>query len=140
MEANFTPAEQVPVVRLNPETHERELVHLHWGLVPSWGSDLPIGKRLVHARCETVATKPAFRDSFRLRRCLVVVDSFDVGKRRGKSYRIQMKDGKPFDVGAMWDRWQGGDQAVESCAIITTATNESVSPINKRMSAADSCS
>jgi len=98
-------------------------------------TDPSIGCRRPHARCETVATKPAFRDAFRQRRCLVVVDSFDVGKGRGRERKaIQMKDGKPFGVGAIWDRWQHGDgEAVESCAIITTAANELVSPINDRM-------
>jgi len=121
----------VPVVRLNPQTHRRELVHLRWGLIPSSASDPFLGRRFVHARCETVATKPAFRDSFRQRRCLVVVDRFDVGKGRKA---IQMKDGKPFGVAAYMDRWQEGDgEPLESCAIITTAANELVRPINDRM-------
>lgn len=136
LDADFTPMERAPVVRVNPETHERELVRLRWGLIPSSAHDPSLGSRLIHARSETVATKPAFRESFRQRRCLVVVDSFDIGKRRGKgkkSYLIQMKDRKPFGVGAIWEWWQQGDEQIESCAIITTAANTLVSPINDRM-------
>lgn len=132
--ADFLPNESVPVVRLNPETRRRELVHLRWGLIPSWADDPSIASRLTHARAETVATKPAFRDSFRQRRCLLVVDSFNVGRQSGKSYAIQMINGKPFGVGAIWDRWViGGSEPIESCALITTEANELVRPINDRM-------
>jgi putative SOS response-associated peptidase YedK len=136
---DFVPSEPLPVVRLNPETHQRELVHLRWGLVPSWTTDPSIGSRLTHARAETVATKPAFRDAFRQRRCLVVVDSFFFflaksrkGKRRPNV--IQMKDGRPFGVGGIWERWQQSDaEPVETCAVLTTEANELVGPINDRM-------
>lgn len=135
--SDFVPNEPLPVVRLNPETHQRELVHLRWGLVPSWTTDPSSGSRLPHARADTVATKPAFRDVFRQRRCLVVVDSFFLaksGRDKRRSYVIQMKDGKPFGVGAIWDRWQQADaERVETCAVITTEANEVVSLINDRM-------
>lgn len=125
------------MVRLNPQTHHRELVHLRWGLVPSWADDPSISSRLTHARAETVATKPAFRDAFRQRRCLVVVDSFYLaksGRGRRRSYVIQMKDGRPFGVGGIWERsQQGGAEPVETCAVITTEANELVGPINDRM-------
>ncbi len=133
---SFIPLEQVTVVRQNPETQQREVVQLVWGLIPSWACGPSIGSRLVHARCKTAASKPAFRESFRQRRCLVVADSFDIGRRRGKGgsrYLIQMKDGKPFGVGSIWDRWEKEGLSVESCAIITTAANDLVWPINDRM-------
>ena len=130
---DFVPSEPIPVVRLNPETREREFVHLHWGLIPAWVSGPSLGSRLTHARAETVATKRAFREVFRRRRCLVVMDSFHLS-RRGKPYLIQMQDGQPFGVGAIWDGWQGDDENyIESCAVITTAANEVVQPINDRM-------
>jgi putative SOS response-associated peptidase YedK len=129
--SEFIPRERVPVVRLNPETHQRELVQLVWGLVPSWAEG-PSGDRFTHARFETIATKPAFRQAFQQRRCLVVVDSFALGKGAGNT--IRMKDGRPFGIGAIWERWQQDDQQpVESCAIITTAANDLVMPINDRM-------
>jgi putative SOS response-associated peptidase YedK len=66
--SDFVPSEPIPVVRLNLETREREFVHLHWGLIPTWVSDPALGTRLTHARSETVATKRAFREVFRRRR------------------------------------------------------------------------
>jgi len=125
--ADFLPTETVPVVRLNPETHQRELVQLRWGLIPSWAKHPSISSRLIYARAETVATKRSFQDAFRQRRCLVVVDSFRLGRRT-----IQMNDGRPFGMGGLWERWQG-DQEIESCAVITTTTNELVEPFNERM-------
>lgn len=128
-EADFTPQEQVLVVRQNPETLQRESVRMQWGLVPSWSESPAIGHRLIHARCETVATKRAFREAFRHRRCLIVVDSFQLKKRRA----IQMKDRRPFGVGGIWERWQRGDEEIQSCAVITTEANDPARPINNRM-------
>lgn len=123
------PTDQILVVRQNPETHQRESVTMQWGLVPSTAESLAIGRRLIHARAETVATRAAFRDAFRHRRCLIVADHFDVGRRKA----IEMKDGRPFGVGGIWERWQQGDESVDSCAVITTEANDLVRPINDRM-------
>jgi putative SOS response-associated peptidase YedK len=125
--SDFLPSELVPVVRLNPDTHQREMVHLRWGLIPSWADDPTIGDRLTHARSETVATKRAFQDAFRQRRCLLVTDGIEMGQRR-----IEMKDGRPFGMGGAWERREGGEP-VETCAVITTPANELVEPINNRM-------
>ena len=92
---DFVPSERIHVIRLNPETYEREFVHLHWGLIPVWVSGPSPGSRLTHARAETVATKRAFREVFRRRRCLVVMDSFHLSRQR-KPYLIQMTDGRPW--------------------------------------------
>jgi putative SOS response-associated peptidase YedK len=63
-------------IREQPGRHQRELVALHWGLVPFWADDPEIGSRMTNARSETAATKPAFRASFRSRRCLIAADGF----------------------------------------------------------------
>lgn len=126
--SDFRPTDMVPVIRLNPESGKRELVQLRWGLIPSWADDPSIGRRLIHARAETVATKRAFRDAFRHRRCMVVADTFHLRRQA-----IQMKDGQPFGMGGIWDRWQRDDEQIESCAVITTAANELVRPVNDRM-------
>jgi putative SOS response-associated peptidase YedK len=132
-DVDFTPLEQVLVVRQNPATHKRESVKMQWGLVTSWANSRTIGNRLIHARAETVAVKPAFREAFQHRRCLVVVDSFQLRGGR-KRMAIQMKDGRPFGVGGIWERWQQeGQEAMESCAIITVPANDLVRPINDRM-------
>lgn len=129
--------EQVLVVRQNPETHQRESVTVQWGLVPSRAESPKVGSRLIHARAETVATKPAFREAFISRRCLIVVDSFALswGRKAAQKQRfaIRMKDGRPFGVGGVWERWQHDDETIESCAVITTASDDLVRPINDRM-------
>ncbi len=130
--AAFTPLEQVLVVRQNPQTHQRESVRMQWGLVPSWAESPAIGSRLVHARAETVGTKRAFREAFRHRRCLIVMDSFQLSGRMNRRV-IQMKDGHPFGVGGVWERWQRGDEHIESCALITSEANDLVRTINDRM-------
>ena len=73
---NIAPTQDVAVVRQSPEPPLRELALLRWGLIPSWAKDPAIGNRMINARGETVATKPAFRAAFRRRRCLVLADGF----------------------------------------------------------------
>lgn len=119
----FVPSELVPVIRLNPETHQREMVILRWSLA----SDSSRGTRLTHARAETVATRRAFREAFRQRRCLIVTDGVEVRKRR-----LEMKNGQPFGMGGLWERWEESEQ-FETCTVITTSANELVQPIGDRM-------
>jgi len=95
LSSDFVPSEPIPVVRLNPETHQREYVHLHWGLIPAWVSAPSLGGRLTHARAETVATKRAFREVFRRRRCLVVVDSFQSSLGDYASQQVNATNGHP---------------------------------------------
>jgi len=73
---NIAPTQPVAAVRQAPASAGRELVILTWGLVPFWAKDPKIGARMINARSETVAEKPAFRAAFRRRRCLIVADGF----------------------------------------------------------------
>ena len=115
----------------------RELVRLHWGLVPSWAKEEAIGSRLINARAETVTEKPAFRAAFRSRRCLVLADGFYEWQRLGtrkQPYFISFRDRRPFAFAGLWERWQSGSgRSVESCTIITTSANEAVAPVHDRM-------
>lgn len=114
----------------------REWVWLRWGLVPSWAKDLAIGNRMINARAETVAEKPAFRAAFRRRRCLIVADGFyEWGRADGKKRpcHIHLPDDEPFAFAGLWERWGQGDQQVESCTIITTAANDTIAPLHDRM-------
>src|SRR5512135_2412699 len=90
---NIAPVQPVPVVRRDPASGERGLALLQWGLIPSWADDPAIGDRLINARAETVAEKPAFRTPFKKRRCLVVADGFYEWKREdGKTpYYFRLK-------------------------------------------------
>jgi len=107
-----------------------------WGLVPFWARDPSIGSRMINARSETVAEKPAFRAAFSRRRCLVVADGFYEWKRDGTSKRphlIRLPSRSPFTLAGLWEQWQRGQQVVRSCTILTTAPNRLVATIHDRM-------
>jgi putative SOS response-associated peptidase YedK len=78
---NIAATQEIAAMRWNAERLGRELAWLRWGLIPPWAEDPSIGNRMINARAETAATKPAFRDAFRSRRCLVPADDFYEWKR-----------------------------------------------------------
>jgi putative SOS response-associated peptidase YedK len=123
-------------MRLNPEGR-RELVNLRWGLIPSWARDEKIAYKLINARSETIAEKPAFRDAFRSRRCLVPVDGFYEWQKTagGKEpYYIRFRDEHPFLIAGLWERWLSPvGEHIETCTLITTGANELLRPIHDRM-------
>ena len=136
---NVAPSQTVPVIRPKPDDggEGRALAMLRWGLVPSWAKDPAIGTRMINARAEMAAEKPAFRAAMRARRCLVPADGFYEWRKLGKAkqpYLIRLADGGPFAFAGLWERWQGPDGAlVESCAILTTTANPLCAPIHPRM-------
>jgi putative SOS response-associated peptidase YedK len=133
---NIAPTQGVPVVRLAPDRAARGLDLLHWGLIPSWADDPAIGSRMINARAETVATKPAFRHAFKAKRCLVVTDAFYEWRKvdgRKQPYLIHLKDDRPFAFAGLWESWNKGGEPIESCTIITTEANELMAPIHDRM-------
>jgi putative SOS response-associated peptidase YedK len=134
---NIAPTQDVAVVRLGASG--RELLPMRWGLVPAWAKDVRMGVRLINARAESVAEKPAFRAALRARRCLIPADGFYEweGQARGPKlpFRIAMADGAPFAFAGLWERWQSvaDGQVVLSCTILTTEANAVVRPIHDRM-------
>ncbi len=134
---NIAPSQSVAVVRLHPDTARRELVQLHWGLIPSWAKDPRIGNQMINAKAETVATKPSFRSAFRKRRCLILASGFYEWQQQGKQKQpmyILLRDQRPFAFAGLWERWEPkGGEPVESCTIITTEPNEFMRPIHNRM-------
>ena len=144
---NIAPSQEVAAVRLGEgEAGPRHWVALRWGLIPSWapsGANEPgIGNRMINARAETLAEKPAFRAAFRRRRCLIPADGFYEWKtERGRKqpYRIALASGAPFAFAGLWERWEGSgggvgeDGAIESCAIVTTEANARLQAIHPRM-------
>jgi putative SOS response-associated peptidase YedK len=101
---NIAPSQLVLAVRERPGTHERELVALQWGLIPFWADDPEIGNQMANARSESVATKPAFRLSFRARRCLIVADGFyewQAHDGRKQPYYVRLKTGEPFGIAGL---------------------------------------
>jgi putative SOS response-associated peptidase YedK len=73
---NIAPTQSVPVIRQHPKEPVRELSLMRWGLIPSWAKDSTVGASMINARSETAATKPAFRDALKSRRCLIPADGF----------------------------------------------------------------
>ncbi len=135
---NIAPSQDVAAVRRAEDGDGRELVLLRWGLVPYWAKEPAIGNRMINARAETVAEKPAFRAAFRRRRCLVAADGFYEWQKtadgKKQPWFIRLADDAPFAIAGLWERWKSpqGD-AVESCTLITTEANETLEPIHDRM-------
>ena len=138
---NIAPTQTVPIVRA-AEAGARELALVHWGLIPHWAKEREIGSRMINARAETLAEKPAFRDSFRKRRCLIPASGFFEWKKEGKAkqpYLLRLRDGAPFAFAGLWSRWRepgrGEEGVVDSCAIVTTSPNELAATVHDRMPA-----
>lgn len=134
---NVAPSQEVPVIRRGADGRAH-FAMLRWGLVPSWAKDLKIGTKMINARAETVAEKPAFRAAFKARRCLVPADGFYEWRAEegGKQpYLIRMADEAPFAFAGLWESWRNPEsgETVESCTIIVTDANDLVAPIHDRM-------
>jgi putative SOS response-associated peptidase YedK len=136
---NIAPTQPVAIVRPTAAGSGRELAWLRWGLVPAWAKDPAIGARLINARAETAAEKPAFRAAMRTRRCLVVADGFYEWQRTGRAkqaYLFQLRGGRPFAFAGLWETWRRPDNSpLETCTLLTTDANELVRPIHDRMPA-----
>jgi putative SOS response-associated peptidase YedK len=132
---NIAPTQRAPVVR-SAADGRRELVELRWGLIPSWASDASIGNRMINARNETAAEKPAFRAAIRQRRCLIPADGFYEWQKHGRHKQpifIHRSDDAPFAFAGLWERWTDAQQALETFTILTTAANEHLRPLHERM-------
>jgi putative SOS response-associated peptidase YedK len=132
---NIAPSQRVLAIRQRANG-KRELVPLSWGLVPFWADDPTIGNRLINARAETAATKPAFRRGFASRRCLIVADGFYEWQAEGRHkqpWYIQLASGQPFGFAGLWERWEKGGTPIQSCTVLTCPANSLMQPIHNRM-------
>ena len=133
---NIAPTQQVLTV-VSGEVRQASL--MRWGLIPPWAKDASIGSRMINARAETVAEKPAFRDALKRRRCLVLADGFYEWQKTGgtkRPMRIVMRTGEPFAFAGIWSVWKDpAGSRIESCAIVTTTANDLLRPIHHRMPA-----
>jgi putative SOS response-associated peptidase YedK len=124
----------------------RALGSFRWGLVPSWAKDPSVGARMINARAEGIADKPAFRAAVARRRCLIPADAFyewqrresPDGKRAGRlPYAVRRKDGRPMAFAGLWEVWrdkaQPGAEPLRTCVIVTTRANDLMAPIHDRM-------
>jgi putative SOS response-associated peptidase YedK len=125
----------------------RELRVVRWGLVPFWAKDISIGSRLINARAETVATKPAFRRAFARHRCLLPADGFyeweksgDQKKGAKQPYYIRREDGGVLAFAGLYELWRDKDRPDDdpdswlwTATIITTRAEDEVGRIHDRM-------
>lgn len=131
---NAAPGQPLPVV-IQP-ADQRILAAYIWGLVPFWAKDKKIGNRLINARAETVASKPAFRSAFKRQRCLVPADGFFEWSKKSKPhvpFYITLKNRHPFAFAGIYDHWEHNQEVLHSFAIITTDANGLVARIHDRM-------
>ena len=136
---NIAPTQPVPVLR-EIEPGRREVAMLHWGLIPSWAREKSVGNRMINARAETLAERPAFRVAFRRRRCVVLADGWYEWQAvaSGKQpWFIHSRDGAPMGLAALWESWRdpAGGEPVDSCAIVTTDALGPLADIHHRMPA-----
>jgi putative SOS response-associated peptidase YedK len=153
---NFNTAPTTDVYVVYADGGTRRLDTFHWGLVPVWADDVSVGNRMINARAETVATKPAYRRAFKQRRCILPVDGFyewkapPPGEKRKQPYFIHRPDGEPYAFAGLWEEWHGtmsdgklvkapkgtppeDEVTVRSVTIITGAANDTMSQLHDRM-------
>jgi putative SOS response-associated peptidase YedK len=149
--ANVAPTLDVPALVSTKEGRRIKL--LRWGLVPYWADDPSIGHRLINARSETAAEKPAFREAFKRRRCVIPANGFyewedipaepslDLGLEPGpkgktikQPYFFHRADGQLMGMAGVWERWKQPDgQVMETCAVLTTEPNKTLARFHDRM-------
>jgi putative SOS response-associated peptidase YedK len=128
-----------------------ELQVFHWGLIPVWAKERKIGQRMINARAETLAEKPAFKGVFKKHRCIIPMDGFyewapgreggpvtKAGKLAKRPHFVERVDGEPLAVAGLWSAWrdkQEGPDApwLHSATVITTAANGTMEPVHDRM-------
>jgi putative SOS response-associated peptidase YedK len=147
---NMAPTRDAPVIRLHPETGERHLGLLRWGLVPHWVKDPKATRQPINARGETIASTPMFRDAFARRRCLVPADVFYEWQTTADNtdgpaelpaklpvklpWAIARADASCLVFAGLWEGWRGADGTViRSYTIVTTSANDALQPLHERM-------
>ena len=134
---NIAPTQPVPVIRQHPKELIRQISTMRWGLVPYWAKDPSITTGTINAKSETAATKPAFRDPLKFRRCLIPADGFYEWQRRGNSkqpFCFEVNNGGLFAFAGLWDGWKDSSgRWLKTCSILTTTPNAVTSAIHDRM-------
>ena len=144
VEPNFNVAPTTDVFVVLEDVGIRRLARHHWGLVPFWAKDPSVGNRMINARSEGLASKNAFRNAYRKRRCIVPVDGFYEwkkipGQRTKQPYFIHRPDDEPMALAGLWEEWRapggGGDEreVLRSTTIVTTTPNDPMSATHDRM-------
>lgn len=111
---------------------------LRWGLVPSWAKSPELGLKLINARVETAAERPAFEHAWSRFRCLIVADGFYEWQPRSggpkQPFHIARADGGLFAFAGLWSIWHAQDGSkLRTCTILTTAANPAIAGLHDRM-------
>ena len=134
---NMAPTRSAPVVRRHPETGDRHLDLLRWGLIPHWTKDLKEARQPINARSESAATTPMFRDALLRRRCLIPVDAFyewQVTPEGKIPHAIARADSLPLSFAGLWEGWRAPDGEVfRTFTILTTEACPALRHLHERM-------
>src|SRR5262245_57891852 len=134
---NAAPTEDLPVVRHDPRGGMRRLDVMRWGLVPFWAKDTKVGFANINAKAEGIETKPAFREAFNRRRCLIPFNCFYEWKKLGKErqpYAVGLADRRLMALAGLWETGRSpAGERVRSFAIVTTAPNGLLAELHDRM-------
>jgi putative SOS response-associated peptidase YedK len=138
---NVAPQSVQPVVRLGRDSGRPEMAMLRWGLVPFWAKDEKMAYSTINARAEEAASKPAFREALKRRRCLVPADAFYEWQRHDtkskRPFAFALASGEPYAFAGLWESWRPreptGAEPLESFTILTTGPNELMEPVHNRM-------
>jgi putative SOS response-associated peptidase YedK len=134
---NAAPTEDLPVIRYDTRAGQRSLDVMRWGLVPFWAKDIKVGFANINAKAEGIESRPAFREAFQRRRCLVPVDNFYEWKKTAtdkQPYVIARADRGLMALAGLWENWRSSaGEWVRSFAIITTTPNELCAELHNRM-------
>ena len=134
-----TPMRFAAVIALDGEGR-RQSVRMRWGLVPPGTNDPTTVKPHIHARSETLDSKPTFREAFRSRRGLIVVSTFNEGREitpsKTEQHVLTPQDGKPIAIAVIWERWsERQGSSLLSFAMVTVPPNHLIGTITDRMPA-----
>jgi putative SOS response-associated peptidase YedK len=133
---NIAPTQPIQIIT---DAQPTALQSARWGLIPSWAKQIDMGSVLFNARGETLEEKPAFRTSFKRRRCLVPASGFyewqaQLGSKSKTPIYIHLDQQDVFAFAGLWDTWTAPDgQIIQSCTIITTEPNDTLRPLHHRM-------
>jgi putative SOS response-associated peptidase YedK len=135
---NVAPTDPLLIVRNQGSEPQREFAVARWGLVPFWAKDAKIGRTMTNARAETISDKPAWREPFRKRRCIVLVEGYYEAKsvpgRQGKLfYDFSLKSGGTFALAGLWDRCDKAGAPLETATVVTTTPNSLAAQVHDRM-------
>lgn len=136
---NISPTQLVATIVRDADSGRNHVETMRWGLIPSWAKDPSIGSKMINARGESVAEKPAFRAALRYRRCLILADGFFEWQAQDSGPKqplfITMQDRQPFGLAGLFERWteKESGEVVTTCTIITTTPNTLMAEIHNRM-------